>query len=239
MAGIIEPSPYGPDDINLNYGLHFTGGEPFLNFDLLCEAVEMAEELNIPSTFVETNCFWAVNNKTTQEKLSILKNKGLKGILISVNPFFLEYIPFARTERAVKYGYELFGQNLIVYQSEYYKRFRSPAFYLLFLIPVPPRCVIAIHLSQSSFLVAELLGQYIPRLRRNLKVYHSLLTFLVRFRFVDSTDMPSEHYAHFTSLLNSLPLENSAGFLLTRQKNSNNSCCPSQKIPQKLNRIIL
>ena len=125
MAGIIEPSPYGPDNINLNYGLHFTGGEPFLNFDLLCEAVEMAEELNIPSTFVETNCFWAVNNKATYEKLTILKNKGLKGILISVNPFFLEYIPFARTERAVKYGYELFGQNLIVYQSEYYKRFRS------------------------------------------------------------------------------------------------------------------
>jgi len=125
MAGIIEPSPYGPDNINLNYGLHFTGGEPFLNFDLLCEAVEMAEELNIPSTFVETNCFWAVNDKSTREKLSILKNKGLKGILISVNPFFLEYIPFERTERTVKYGYELFGQNLIVYQHEYYKRFRS------------------------------------------------------------------------------------------------------------------
>jgi hypothetical protein len=125
MAGIIEPSPYGAKNINLNYGLHFTGGEPFLNFDLLCDAVEMAEELNIPSTFVETNCFWAVNDDSTREKLSILKSKGLKGILISVNPFFLEYIPFERTERTVRYGYELFGQNLIVYQHEYYKRFRS------------------------------------------------------------------------------------------------------------------
>ena len=82
MAGLIEPCPYGSNSINLNYGLHFTGGEPFLNFDLLCEAVEMAEELDIPSTFVETNCFWAVNDKSTKEKLSILKNKGLKGILI-------------------------------------------------------------------------------------------------------------------------------------------------------------
>ncbi|UCH13070.1 MAG: 4Fe-4S cluster-binding domain-containing protein [Bacteroidales bacterium] len=125
MAGIIEPCPYGANSINLNYGLHFTGGEPFLNFDLLCEAVEMAEELDIPSTFVETNCFWAVNDKSTKEKLSILKNKGLKGILISVNPFFLEYVPFERTERTVKYSYELFGHNLIVYQHEYYKRFRS------------------------------------------------------------------------------------------------------------------
>jgi hypothetical protein len=125
MSAIVEPSPYGPDNINLNYGLHFTGGEPFLKFDLLCDAVEMAEELNIPSIFVETNCFWAVNDESTREKLSILKDKGLKGLLISVNPFFLEYIPFERTERAVKYGYEIFGQNLIVYQHEYYKRFRS------------------------------------------------------------------------------------------------------------------
>ncbi len=125
MSGYVEPGPYGPKNINLNYGLHFTGGEPFLNFDLLSEAVEKAEEFGIPSTFVETNCFWAVNDEATREKLAILKGRGLKGLLISVNPFFLEYVPFERTERAIKYGYELFGQNLIVYQHEYYKRFRS------------------------------------------------------------------------------------------------------------------
>jgi hypothetical protein len=125
MSGMIEPGPYGAKNININYGLHFTGGEPFLNFDLLSDAVDIADELDIPSTFIETNCFWAINDETTREKLVILKNKGLKGLLVSVNPFFLEYVPFERTERVIKYGYELFGQNLIVYQHEYYKRFRS------------------------------------------------------------------------------------------------------------------
>ncbi|MCJ7819366.1 MAG: hypothetical protein MUP25_06045 [Syntrophales bacterium] len=57
LAGRIEPSPWGPEAIGLSDGLHFTGGEPFLNFDLLRQAVEIADELRIPSTFVETNCF--------------------------------------------------------------------------------------------------------------------------------------------------------------------------------------
>ena len=53
LAGKIKPSPYGPERVNLNYGLHFTGGEPFLNFKLLLRAIEIANELNIPSTFVD------------------------------------------------------------------------------------------------------------------------------------------------------------------------------------------
>ncbi len=125
LAGKIVPSPYGYENVALNAGLHFTGGEPFLNFDLLCKAVEIAERLAIPSTFVETNCFWCVDDNSTRKKLQLLKERGLKGILISVNPFYLEYVPFERTERAVQIGYELFGSNMFVYQVEYYRRFKK------------------------------------------------------------------------------------------------------------------
>lgn len=125
LAGKIAPSPYGTETISLNHGIHFTGGEPFLNYELLCKAVEMAREFGIPSTFVETNCFWCVNDRVTREKLEALKDRGLNGILISVNPFFLEYVPFERTERAIRISHEVFGTNLIVYQLEYYKRFRE------------------------------------------------------------------------------------------------------------------
>jgi hypothetical protein len=123
LAGRIQPSPFGADTVSLNYGLHFTGGEPFLNYELLCRAVEIAEELRIPSTFLETNCFWCRDDKITRERLGALKQRGLKGILVSVNPFYLEYVPFERTQRAIRIGYELFGNNLSVYQMEYYRRF--------------------------------------------------------------------------------------------------------------------
>jgi len=125
LAGKIQPSLYGREYIDLSHGLHFTGGEPFLNFSLLCEAVELAESAGIPSTFVETNGFWAVDDAKAREKLRELKNRGLKGIMVSINPFYLEFIPFERTRRAVEIGYEVFGQGMIPYQLEYYRKFCS------------------------------------------------------------------------------------------------------------------
>lgn len=114
--------------IGINYGLHFTGGEPFLNFKLLLKAVKIANELKIPATFVETNCFWCMNNEVAREKLTQLKDKGLHGVLMSVNPFILEHVPFERTERAVRISREVFGENVIIYQEFFYHQFKKFSF---------------------------------------------------------------------------------------------------------------
>jgi len=124
LAGKIIPSPWGDKAVSLNHGLHFTGGEPFLNFPLLLRAVDIAHELDLPSTFVETNCSWCRDDQTTKEKLALLKKAGLRGILISVNPFYAEYVPFERTERCIKVSNEVFGANVMVYQQEYYLQFK-------------------------------------------------------------------------------------------------------------------
>ena len=125
LATTIQPSPWGARTMSLNHGLHFTGGEPFLNFELLLRAVEIADELSIPSTFVETNCSWCSDDETTREKLELLKNAGLGGILISVNPFYAEYVPFERTERCIRISEKVFGRNAMVYQLEYYRQFKQ------------------------------------------------------------------------------------------------------------------
>jgi hypothetical protein len=125
LSRTIEPSPGGPDRIGLNHGLHISGGEPFLNYDLLCDAVQRASELTIPSIFVETNGFWARDDEQTKAKLLTLKEKGMHGIMISVNPFYLEYVPFERTERAVAASVEIFGGDAFVYQLGYYYEFRE------------------------------------------------------------------------------------------------------------------
>jgi hypothetical protein len=124
LAKVIRPSPYGRQYMSLNHGLHFSGGEPFLNFKLLLKAVEIAETLKIPSTFVETNCFWCKNDALTRERLQTLKEKGLKGIMISVNPFYAEYVPFERTDRCIRISQDVFGPNVMVYQVEYYSLFK-------------------------------------------------------------------------------------------------------------------
>ena len=125
LSDKILPSPLGPDRIGINYGLHFTGGEPFLNFDLLLKAVKMAHELGIPSTFVETNSFWCTDDKNTREKLVLLKDSGLDGILVSVNPFILEQVPLEQTERAIRTSREIFKENVIAYQEIFYHQFKG------------------------------------------------------------------------------------------------------------------
>ena len=112
-----ESYPAGFSRVGLNLGLHFTGGEPFLNFPLLLNLVKTADRLKIPSTFVETNCFWSVNDDAAEEKLTQLKEAGLGGIMISVNPFILEYVPFERTLRAIRVSRKVFGGNVMVYQE--------------------------------------------------------------------------------------------------------------------------
>jgi hypothetical protein len=72
---------------------------------------------------VETNCFWAKDDQETYSKLSNLKKLGLKGIMISVNPFYLEYVPFERTRRCVEISSDVFGQNTMIYQLDFYYNF--------------------------------------------------------------------------------------------------------------------
>jgi hypothetical protein len=123
LSDRILPSPYGADRVGVNCGLHFTGGEPFLNFELLEKAVRMAHGFQIPSTFVETNGFWCVEDDVAREKLARLKHAGLDGMLVSVNPFILEQVPFERTERAIRIGREIFHGNLMAYQEFFRNQF--------------------------------------------------------------------------------------------------------------------
>jgi hypothetical protein len=119
-------SPF-PGRIGVNEGVHFSGGEPFLNFDLLLHLAEMAKRLGIPATFVETNGFWCSDDETARERLTALRRAGLDGVLISANPFILEHVPFERTQRAVRIAQEMFTDHVIVYQPFFFEQFRRLA----------------------------------------------------------------------------------------------------------------
>jgi hypothetical protein len=115
---VVPASPRGR--IGVNEGLHFTGGEPFLNYPLLLEAVRLAEELGFPSVFVETNCFWCTSVEVARERFSELKAAGLEGVLVSANPFVVEHVPFDRVEKGVAAALEVFGERgTLVYHPVY------------------------------------------------------------------------------------------------------------------------
>ncbi|MGD8398498.1 MAG: radical SAM protein [Anaerolineae bacterium] len=114
-----------PGRVGVNDGVHFTGGEPFLNFDLLLRLTALASRLDVPIIFCETNGFWCRDDAGARDKLLALRDAGMHGILISANPFILERIPFERTERAARLSREVFGSNAIVYQTFFFRQFQE------------------------------------------------------------------------------------------------------------------
>ena len=170
LSDRIQPSPLGKSRIGINHGLHFTGGEPFLNFELLVKAAEMAKELGIPSIFVETNSFWCVDDEAAREKFIRLRDSGLDGVLTSVNPFVLDQVPFERTERAIRIGREVFGQNAIVYQEVFRDQFERlnikdalPFEEYLHIQPNGLTCAELLPMGRAVYTLAHLYRKYPAR----------------------------------------------------------------------------
>jgi hypothetical protein len=101
--------------------VHFTGGEPFLHFDLLLDGVRGAVDRSI-TCYVETSASWCLDDEQVRQRFDSLRQAGMQAVLISCSPFHAEKIPPVRTLRAVRASLEIFGsRGTIVYLPEYLK----------------------------------------------------------------------------------------------------------------------
>jgi hypothetical protein len=113
---------YAPNQL----GIHLAGGEPFLNFDLTLQAVELSIEYGVPLQYVETNAYWCEDDDLTAYLFNLLRESGLPAILISVSPFHNEFIPFERTNRAINIAREIYGPyNVLIYTSYFYAQLQD------------------------------------------------------------------------------------------------------------------
>lgn len=79
----------------------FTGGEPFLRFDDLCQFVEKASSYGYFSRIV-TNCFWAKNPDTALLKLKQLKEIGLTEINFSTGDEHQKFVDLNNILNAIE-----------------------------------------------------------------------------------------------------------------------------------------
>ena len=77
-------------------GVHIGGGEPFLDFDGLCGLVSALSRHGIGIDYIETNGFWAADEDAARRKLIVLKKLGVSTIMVSVDPFHIEFVPLER-----------------------------------------------------------------------------------------------------------------------------------------------
>ena len=80
------------------YSVHIGGGEPFLAPDKLLKILESAKNNDIDIEYVETNASWFVNEERTVSLLQELKQQGVYTLLISIDPFHNEFIPFSKVK---------------------------------------------------------------------------------------------------------------------------------------------
>ncbi len=77
-----------------------TGGEPFVDFELLVAVVAHGTRLGAPVSCV-SNGFWARDDAVATQKLTQLKDAGLTSLSISVSRFHQEFVPLQRARRAL------------------------------------------------------------------------------------------------------------------------------------------
>lgn len=69
----------------------FSGGEVFLQYDLLADMVKYASDLGLRTTCT-SNGFWATTYEVALEKLLLLKKNGLSKLGLSVDQFHQQYV---------------------------------------------------------------------------------------------------------------------------------------------------
>jgi hypothetical protein len=101
--------------------IHLTGGEPFLHPEHLFAILQEGKKQGLgPVDLVETNGFWAVNDRLVEDWLDMLLTLGVQRLKISVDPFHQEYVDIEPVRRLAGIALEMFGPDRVFVRWEKY-----------------------------------------------------------------------------------------------------------------------
>ncbi len=95
--------------------IHITGGEPFLYWERLQEILEEAGNQKLGKVdLIETNGFWATNEKITRQRLKKLDKLRVRRLKISTDPFHQEYLDIEPIRRLAEIASEILGPERVL-----------------------------------------------------------------------------------------------------------------------------
>jgi len=98
-----------------NTKIHITGGEPFLYWEKMQEILEEAQNQNLGKVdLIETNGFWATNNKIIRQRLKRLDELGMNRFKVSTDPFHQEYVDIESIRRLAGIATEILGPKRVL-----------------------------------------------------------------------------------------------------------------------------
>jgi organic radical activating enzyme len=99
------------DDANV----HLTGGEPFLYWEHLLEIMRKAKSQGLGNAdLIETNGFWATDEKIARQRIKTLDELGMRRLKISVDPFHQEYVDIEPVRLLAKVATEVLGKERVM-----------------------------------------------------------------------------------------------------------------------------
>ncbi len=94
--------------------LHLGGGEPFLVFPVLVEAIPLVLKTRFYLDFVETGGGWFTSRIEAAERLMALKAAGMERLLISMSPFHQTFIAPSKVRALIKTATMLLGPDSLI-----------------------------------------------------------------------------------------------------------------------------
>lgn len=95
--------------------IHVTGGEPFLYWEHLKAILEQAEKQKLGKVdLIETNGFWATNQKIIKQRLKTLDSLGMHRLKISTDPFHLEYVDIEPVRLLAEVATDVLGSGRVL-----------------------------------------------------------------------------------------------------------------------------
>jgi len=83
------------------YYVHIGGGEPLLKPEKLFDVLDAASKNNIGIEYIETNSSWYKDEAEAIAILIEMKKHGVDTLLISIDPYHNEYIPFWKVKALI------------------------------------------------------------------------------------------------------------------------------------------
>ncbi len=104
--------------------IHIGGGEPLLRPEKLAMILEKAVEEKVFIEYIETNSSWYQNHHEALELLKNLMQRGVTTLLISIDPFHNEFIPFAKVKGVMAACAET-GMSIFPWSSDFFNDVNS------------------------------------------------------------------------------------------------------------------
>ena len=107
------------------HSVHIGGGEPFLNVDGLIVLIKTIYTSGLSLDYIETNAAWITDDDHRNKRiLSDVVNAGGDCIMVSADPFHIEFIPFWKPDKLIQLLRET-GTQHFIWQERYLPMLRK------------------------------------------------------------------------------------------------------------------